>query len=110
MITKVTAMPEQQAKAPVAPPAEPPLPPEPAAEPPPQSAEAGLVAVASSDLPPLQEPVSSASPVAPAAPVHAETTIRGWFNDTFANLIATGRVRDRDAEASLQDLLNRLHL
>jgi hypothetical protein len=50
----------------------------------------------------------ASSPVMEAPPIHAAITIRGWFHDTFNNLIATGRVRERDAEAYLQDLLHRL--
>ena len=92
--------------------AEPPmeLPAEPTLPPPSTEAEAGLIAAATSEPPPSPEPVSSASPVHPAAPPHVEVTIRAWFIDTFANLVATGRIREREVEMYLQDLLHRLHL
>ena len=51
-----------------------------------------------------------ASPVRETPVIHAEATIRGWFSDVFNNFIATGRVREREAEAYLQDLLRRLGL
>lgn len=57
-----------------------------------------------------EPPVSTASPVAEAAPIHYAATIRTWFNDTFANLVASGRVREREAHAALLDLLHRLGL
>jgi hypothetical protein len=86
------------------------------------STEAGQVALAGDLLPPSPEPVASvpslpeappvavASPVAPAAPPAAEATIRSWAADTFTNLVATGRLREREAEAFVQDLLKRLGL
>ena len=96
--------------------------PEPVAEPP--KAEGASAAAASVEAPlSPPEPAPSApepqavdasaavvvaSPVPLAAPAHAEATVRGWFVDTFNNLIATGRVREREAQAFLQDLLKRL--
>jgi hypothetical protein len=72
-------------------------------------AEAGPLALSESSpsLSPT-EPVASASP--PSMAVHAEATIKAWFADTFTNMIATGRIREREVEALLQDLLRRLAL
>lgn len=60
--------------------------------------------------PPEELAPSAASPPTTnyAPPVHGDVTIRGWFNDVFANLIATGRIRADKAEEHLQDLLKRL--
>ena len=57
---------------------------------------------------PTQEALIPVPSRPPAAPAHAESTIKGWFADTFNNLVATGRIREREAEAFLQDLLKRL--
>jgi hypothetical protein len=64
-------------------------------------------------LPPVEPPPASvpeASPTLAAMPSHAAPTIKSWFSDIFANLVATGRVREHEAEAFLQDLLKRLGL
>jgi len=61
-------------------------------------------------LPPLEDLAPSASPTLAAMPPHAEITIKAWFVDTFTNLVATGRLREREVEALLQDLLLRLGL
>lgn len=58
-------------------------------------------------LPPPEKLAPSTS-FSPAPPVHGDVTIRGWFNDVFANLVATGRVKSDRAEEYLQDLLNRM--
>jgi hypothetical protein len=57
-----------------------------------------------------EAPPVAPSPVLETPVIHADSTIRGWFSDVFSNLIATGRVREREAEVYLQDLLKRLGL
>lgn len=59
---------------------------------------------------PASEPVLPvASPVLPLLPIHADTTIRGWFADYSNQLIAGGMPAPR-VENMLQDLLRRLGL
>lgn len=49
-----------------------------------------------------------ASPTLPPLPASTSATIRSWAADTFNNLVATGRMREREAESAVQDLLRRL--
>src|SRR6266404_642750 len=71
--------------------------------------ESVIAAEESTPIPTPESILTNASPTLPLLPVHADTTIRGWFAD-YSNQLATSGMKAIQIEYMLQDLLRRLGL